>query len=142
MCIICRKQKHNTDRHSGKRSYEHLVQCELIDGGQLLEAARLKEDHAILCHIENRDCVAIELKYHTSCHREYTRFLCRAECTGEEPGKLYSLSFDKFCELVIVNRIITGKEVLRLTKLKKIFDKTVMDTEGNDSSCDKTWNFN
>lgn len=62
ICIICGKQKHNRDRCSGKRSYEHLVQCELIDGGQLLEAARLKEDHAILCQIENRDCVAIELK--------------------------------------------------------------------------------
>ena len=106
----------------------------------MLEAARLKEDHAILCHIENRDCVAIELMYHASCHREYTRFLSRGECSGEEPEKLYSLSFDKFCEHVIVDKIILGKEVLRLTKLKKLFDKTVMDTEGKDSSGYKTWN--
>lgn len=94
ICIICRKQKHIKDRCSGKWSYEHLVQSELIDSGQLLEAAWLKEDLAISCQIENRDCVAIELKYHEGCHREYKRFLSRAECSGEKPEKLY-LSFDK-----------------------------------------------
>ena len=139
ICIICRKQKHKKD-YSHKRSYEALVQCELVDGGQLLEAARLKKDHNILHHIENRDCVAIEVKYHASCHREYTRFLSREEPKGEQMEQLYAQSFEEFCKYAIDGRIIRDKEIFRLTKLKKIFDKAVIDIEGKDSSGYQTWN--
>lgn len=139
ICIICRKKKH-TKIYSHKRSYEPLVQCELVDGGQLLEAARLKKDDAILHHIEHKDCVAIEVKYHASCHREYTRFLSRAEPTGERLEPLYAQSFDVFCKGSIDGRIIRDKEIFRLTNLKKMFEKTVMDIDGKDSSNYKTWN--
>ena len=139
ICIICRKQKHKKD-YSHKRCYEALVQCELVDGGQLLEAARLKKDHNILHHIENRDCVAIEVKYHASCHREYTRFLSREEPTRGQMEQLYAQSFEEFCKYAIDGRIIRDKEIFRLTKLKKMFDKAVIDIEGKDSSGYKTWN--
>ena len=116
------------------------MQCELVDGGQLLEAARLKKDHNILHHIENRDCVAIEVKYHASCHREYTRFLSREEPTRGQMEQLYAQSCEEFCKYAIDGRIIRDKEIFRLTKLKKMFDKAVIDIEGKDSSGYKTWN--
>ena len=134
------KKKHQ--KSNGKRSYGRLVQCELVDGGQLLQAAKLKQDDAILNHIENRDCVAIEVRYHASCHREYTRFLSRVEPKEGRPEALYAESFEEFCRYAIDNRrrIIRGKEVFRLTRLKTMFDKTVMDVGGRDSSNYKTWN--
>ena len=47
------KTKKN-QKYNCKRFYDCLIQCELVDGGQLLQAAKLKKDDMILNHIENR----------------------------------------------------------------------------------------
>ena len=103
-----------------------------------MQAAKLKKDNAILNHIENRDCVAIEVRYHVSCHREYTRFLSRVEPKEGGPEALYAHPFEGLCRYAIDGRIIRDKEIFRLTRLKTMFDKTVMGVEGKDSSNCKT----
>ncbi|XP_038063921.1 uncharacterized protein LOC119734467 [Patiria miniata] len=139
MCIICRRARYSTN-HEGRRSKQPLVQCELIDGGKLLEAAKVKRDETLLLHMENRDCVAIELKYHASCHKDYTRFLSKPQgVTVNVPSALYSTAFESFCRDVIDHRVINDKEVWRMTKLKRVFDRTVRDIENEDSSSYKTW---
>ena len=86
ICMICRTKKHQ--KSNGNCSYERLVACELVDGEQLLQAAKLKQDDAILNPIENRDCVAIEVRYHANCRREYTIFLLKPK--EGRPEALYA----------------------------------------------------
>ena len=76
-CIICHSNKYKRNNITGKRSIVRLVKCELICGGQLLEAAKQKEDIALLQQIQGEDLVARELQYHRDCHRAYTRFLSK-----------------------------------------------------------------
>ena len=40
-----------------------------------MKAAQLKHDSSILIHINDKDCVSLEVRYHKSCYRNYTRFL-------------------------------------------------------------------
>lgn len=39
----------------------------------LVEAAKLRQDHQLLMHIVNEDCVAAEVHYHKLCHQQYLR---------------------------------------------------------------------
>jgi len=41
--------------------------------GQLRRAAEQKADEDILQHIPNRDCVAVEVRYHRDCYMMYTK---------------------------------------------------------------------
>ena len=45
----------------------------VISGGQLLKTAELLNDEAILLHIRDKDMVAIEVRYHRSCHKKYVK---------------------------------------------------------------------
>ena len=40
--------------------------------GLLLDAAVFKQDERLLLHIRDKDCVAIEVRYHTKCLDSYT----------------------------------------------------------------------
>jgi hypothetical protein len=46
-----------------------------------MNAARIKQDSSILLHIQDRDCVAMGVRYHKSCNRQYTRFLTKSAVT-------------------------------------------------------------
>ncbi|XP_060794616.1 cytosolic phospholipase A2-like isoform X2 [Neoarius graeffei] len=57
--------------------------------GKLQTAAETKDDHSILVHIKDEDCVALEVQYHKSCYQQYTRFLnepARQEKDKSLPG--------------------------------------------------------
>ena len=58
-----------------KRTQDKLVSAETVDGGKLHEAATRKEDQTILVHIQDKDCIALEVKYHKSAIRT-TRLFC------------------------------------------------------------------
>jgi hypothetical protein len=58
-----------------KRKLDQLISAETIDAGKLREAATRKDDQQILIRIADKDCVALEVKYHRSCYRNYTCFL-------------------------------------------------------------------
>ncbi|XP_061879620.1 uncharacterized protein LOC133631434 [Entelurus aequoreus] len=80
ICIICQKVEKYT-RVGGKRQRDQLTQAETVSAGQLLKAAEIKKDAAILLHINDKDCVAIEVRYHRTCYRQYTRFLSLSTAT-------------------------------------------------------------
>lgn len=69
LCIICKR----TDKYitvAGKRLKDHLSQAETLFAGQLLKAAEMKEDTSILVHIQDKDCVSLEVRYHKSGYRQ------------------------------------------------------------------------
>ncbi|XP_038073202.1 uncharacterized protein LOC119741498 isoform X2 [Patiria miniata] len=132
-CVICQGTQNKRDNHSGLRRKEPLTVCEQIDGGALLTAARLKKDEDLLLHIENKDCVAIGLKYHRSCLMEYTSIPKNPE-GSEPPVPLYDKAFKVFCADTIDRLLFQDKNVFRMTKLKRIFDRTVQEVEDQDSS--------
>lgn len=43
--------------------------------GRLQKAAELKEDTSVLLHIREKDCVALEVRYHRTCYQRWTEYL-------------------------------------------------------------------
>ena len=126
---------------SGKRKAERLVQCETKHGGQLLAAAAtMKQDEALLLRIRDQDLVAIEARYHKSCYLRYTKVVAKSvEISKQEyQQQMYEKSYISFCKKVIEERIIRGKEILRLSKLNQLFIKEVREIENTDASSYKT----
>jgi len=95
LCVICRRNKYVRKGYGKSRALEGLRQCELIDGGQLTEAAEKKNDEVLLTLIKGKDCVAIEVMYHASCHRDYTRFLSIPPPSGSVTNTKYMEAFAK-----------------------------------------------
>ena len=56
-----------------------LVLWETVNGGLLRDAATKKKDDRILLQIIDKDCVAIEVRYHRKCYINYTNFLRRLD---------------------------------------------------------------
>ena len=53
---------------------KNVFRCTFVStGGLLLEAAL--QDESILVNIGGQDLVAIEVRYHKSCYKDYTGFL-------------------------------------------------------------------
>ncbi|XP_038073022.1 uncharacterized protein LOC119741310 [Patiria miniata] len=77
-CIICKKSKW-IQPPCGPRKKEPLTNCEYEKGGQLLKTAELLNDESILLDIQGQDMVAIEVRYHRSCHKNYIKATCRVE---------------------------------------------------------------
>ena len=78
--------------------------------------------------IRDKDCVAIEVRYHKQCYTNYTRFLnCPRSATNAE---VYENAFSIFCKEVIEREIIEKKEIKYITE--KMFVSTVMEHEGLD----------
>ena len=115
------------------------MKCETMSGGQLLNAAEMKQDERLLLDIRGKDLVAIEVKYHKSCYLRYTKVVqsCKSQ-TKEGTQQLHEKSYKSFCTNVVEYRIIRNKEILRLTKLNRLFVKEVKDVEGIDASSYKS----
>lgn len=93
--------------------------AESLTAGVLQEAALKRNDESILIHIQGRDCVAIEARYHKRCYISYTNFLRRKpKIVGPT---LYDKAFDEFCVQIIEKRILGNNEVLLLGYLLKKF---------------------
>ncbi|XP_071803389.1 uncharacterized protein [Asterias amurensis] len=132
ICILCHGNQYRKDC-DGKRNKQPLSQCTSTDGGNLLKAAQLKKDENLLLHIANKDCVAMQVRYHSVCYGNYTK--CVTKRVSKPPrDPLYFKSFKVFCEKYIVSQIINDKQVLRMSKLKREFDKVVREVDDDDSS--------
>ena len=112
------------------------MSAETIDGGRLREAATRKGDESILLQITDKDCTAIEVRYHKRCYKRYTEFL-RTE-DGEEsevrPQYIYKESFSVFCEQFVKEKIIDNEEIYYMKKVKEEFVRTVAAVENCDAS--------
>uniref|UniRef100_UPI0035901801 uncharacterized protein isoform X2 n=1 Tax=Myxine glutinosa TaxID=7769 RepID=UPI0035901801 len=139
-CVICKQTKYVKESVTSKRKVERLVRCETIAGGQLLNAALMRKDEHLLVHVRGRDLVALEVRYHRSCYLSYTRVVRTKQGLDADTCELYAPSYARFCHSIIDERILKGKEILRLTKLLKLFVRMVHDVEGLDASSYKTTN--
>ena len=111
-----------------------MVTAEKFDVGFLREAAEKENDESILTHIRGKNCVAIEIRYHKTCHLNYCCYITSSVCEKKESGELYKQNYDDFCTQVIMKKIIQQKKVHRMTKLHEKFVKTVEETEGVDAT--------
>ncbi|PIK38209.1 hypothetical protein BSL78_24948 [Apostichopus japonicus] len=73
ICLFCNKrEKRRNCQRTQTRKMENLVMCSTIGAVKLQQAAKEKDDTGILLKIENKDSMAIEVKYHQSCYTNYT----------------------------------------------------------------------
>ena len=107
---------------------------ETIDAGLLRRAAELKNDEKILVQIRDKDCVAIEVRYHKSCYQNYTKFLTRDQKETEKSAPTYEKTFEIFCKNVIEGQIIKDKDIIYMKELLNRFIAMAMDTDQVDAS--------
>ncbi|KAJ8049553.1 hypothetical protein HOLleu_02339 [Holothuria leucospilota] len=139
VCILCQKNRTVTCRATRKRRREPLVRCSTVEAEKLQQAARDTNNRELLLKIEDKDCVAIEVKYHDYCYRNFTRYLSKPEAPQQQNDSSYSEAFVKFCS-VVQARIIENKEIMRLKRLNEMFIKEIHATRGVDASGYKTGN--
>ncbi|KAJ4940926.1 hypothetical protein JOQ06_027216 [Pogonophryne albipinna] len=133
-CIIC-KMKEKMIIKAGKRQRDQLCKTETLSAGKLQKVAEKKDDQSVLLHIKDKDCVALEVRYHKSCYSQYTKFLLRPdkpETEQDEP--MFDASYKLFCERIIRQRLLVNNEVLRMGQLRKAFIDMVKTNEGVDAS--------
>ena len=126
VCIICKKSGpiFVKDNKSRKRIRQGLSQAQTIKAGLLYDTAVSKEDEDILLQIRDKDCVAIEVKYHKQCYSRYTKHFANTSAKiveDETTNEVMMNPFDKFCEEIITTRIINGEEIFTLKKLNELY---------------------
>ena len=105
-------------------------------------AAEVLDDEMILNDIRGKDVVVIEVRYHKSCFKNYTRVLSK-EGSREGPARYHSYkdAFEKFCSSVIEEQILKKCELLRLTTLREHFVKIVRDIEDHEDNVELSTSF-
>ena len=72
-----RKDDHMPNTRKWKK--EHLVKCSTIDAVNLKQAAEDNKNETLLMQVKDKGCVAIEVRYHNSCYKDYTRYLTKPQ---------------------------------------------------------------
>eukprot|EP00795_Rhopilema_esculentum_P011130 gene11130-20015_t len=83
-------------------------------------------------HRSNKDCVAIEVGNHRSCHLNYCRPVIRPTSENLANNEIYKQSYENFCCKIIKPRLLKKKENKRMKDLNNLFTKTVKEVEGLD----------
>ena len=108
---------------SRKRVAVRLCQAETLTGGQLKAVAELKKDEKLLRILSEKDCVALEVKYHKCCYKNYVRsYYAKA-------SSQFSQSYKEFCNVYIDKKIILEKKVYTMKSLLQKFKKIVKNVE-------------
>lgn len=115
-CIVCQKDEVKRAYGKGARTREPLtLNISEFGSTTLIKAARIRNDSRMLLHIDGQDTIAIEIKYHRSCYKNYVNpnQLAKLEeenCQREDDeSEGYNRAFDKIKEFV-------EKEVFTATK--------------------------
>lgn len=131
LCIICKSENKIKEKYSGKRKREELSQCE-TNNNNLLRAAIEKNDENLLLHIRNKDIIAIEMSYHRSCYKHYTKYLTVRKATDVPIEAPYEKSFLIFSKKVIEDKIIKQHKIYEMNKLTEKFIRIISETENED----------
>lgn len=125
-CAICQKDKVQSSNSKGARTREPLtLNISEFGSATLIKAAQIRNDSRMLLHTDGRDTIAMEIKYHRSCYKNYVhpKQLAKLEEQNcqEEDGRTegYNKAFGKIKEFV-------EKEVLTAAKaipMSVIIDK-------------------
>ena len=102
-----------------------------------MEAAEALQDQSILVSIRGQDLVAIEVRYHRSCYKDYTGFLVHQKgnkASGNQSYTSYKKAFEVFCCTVVDTCIIDKLQIMRMVSLQELFIKTVREVENLDDS--------
>ena len=92
---------------------------------------------SILTNIRGQDLVAIEVRYHRSCYKDYTRILVHQKgnkASGNQSYTSYNKAFEVFCRSVVDTCIIDKLQIMRMVSLQELFIKTVREVENLDDS--------
>ena len=135
-CIICQTDK--VVKTKGKaRTREPLTQnISELGSASLLRAARIRNDERVLLQIEGRDTIALEIKYHRSCYKEYVRHetLSRLEdqnCQKEDTSTTsYKKAFTSLADYV-QNEIISEAKVISMSQLLELFVSYLAENGGH-----------
>ena len=100
----------------------------------LWHAAERKGDENILVHIRDKDCVAIEVRYHRNCHLNHCRPFTREEPKASVNDEIYKESYENFCCNIVKARLLQKKEIMRMKLLNQMFMKKVAEVEIIDAS--------
>ena len=88
----------------------------------------------MLLQLDNVDPVESEVRYHLTCYNNYSRFMQEPKKLKKPIDRKYSRAFNKFCEEFVTPRIVEKKQLFRLSVLKKVFQKYILDIEKVDAS--------
>lgn len=106
-CVVCQKDKVKRAYGKGARTREPLtLNISEFGSATLIKAARIRNDSRMLLHIDGRDTIAMEIKYHRSCYKNYVnpKQLAKLEeqnCQEEDDEtEGYNRAFDKIKDFV------------------------------------------
>ena len=102
-----------------------------------MEAAEALQDETIIVNIRGQDLVAIEVRYHRSCYKDYTEFLVHQKgnkASGNQSCTSYKKALEVFCCTVVDTCIIDKLQIMRMVSLQELFIKTVREVENLDDS--------
>ncbi|XP_071948890.1 uncharacterized protein [Antedon mediterranea] len=133
LCIICKKAQKQI-RKNYKTCNQKLRKALTDDAGFLRAAAEMKNDQEMLKDIHGKSCACIEVRYHDSCYREYIKIVHRkkhihAKSSTKSFFDEHKKGYNVFCETIIKERMKTGQEIIRLSKLQKYLDKYIQEEE-------------
>ena len=122
-CAICQKDKAKKAYGKGARTRETLtLNITEFGSATLIKAARFRNDSRMLLHIDGRDTIALEIKYHRSCYKNYVhpKQLAKLEeqnCQEEDAGTGgYDSAFGKVKEFV-EKEVIAAAEAIPMSTL-------------------------
>ena len=102
-CEICQKDKVKKGYCKGARTREQItLNISEFGSATLIKAARIWNDSCILLHIDGRDTIAMKIKYHRSCYKNYV-----------PPEQLTKLEEQNCQELVKSKNLLKKKSSLR-----------------------------
>ena len=116
-----------------------MVSAKTLDDGRLREAAKKNSDESILIHLADKDCVAIEVKYHKRCYERYTSFVRHETKSDDKYTCKYEISFNVFCETFVRKEIIENDNIYFMKKVKQEFVNVVKQVEDADASNYRTF---
>ncbi|XP_065671694.1 uncharacterized protein LOC136089571 [Hydra vulgaris] len=116
-----------------QRTLESLSRSETFDCARLREAANYKFNENILIHINGKNCVALEVKYHQTCYIIYTKCLANQR-KGQPKVQYYNKFFHIFSNEIIIEKLIKKKKIMFMSKLFSLFVSIVYPEENIDAS--------
>ena len=99
---------------------DKLVTAETISAGRLRKAATIKSDESIFIHIADKDCAALEVKYHKQCYKQYTSFLWDEPKSDAKQLCKYEEAFGIFCETFVKKNNSERKNLLYEQSSRKV----------------------
>ena len=118
-CAICQKVKIKKGTKSREPLTLNLTKCA---SASLSNAAQIRNDERLLKEIHGKDTIALEIKYHKSCYRDYVRqssldSLEKQNCEEEDTvNSSYNIAFEKLRKLVRV-KVFEQAQAVNMSEL-------------------------